>query len=154
MDNVANGKAGLPDRALTVVLAIVAGLMALIAAGVYVEVVDRQSSLKVALAIEEVRKVKRQARSYFKANGVFPTNIDLGLSERATKNYSDVFSQPDVLRYSIAIQQGTITVQFGPDQGRLAGQSIRYTPVFTPKKLRWTCSSTVPAKYLPPKCQH
>jgi type II secretory pathway pseudopilin PulG len=155
MDYLANGNGAVPDRALTVVLAITAGLMALIAAGVYLEVADRQSSLKVALAIEEVRNVTRQARSYVRANGAFPTNAELGLPKtNATKSYSDVFSQPDVLRYSIAIDEGTITLQFGTDQGSLAGRSIRYYPVFTPEKVRWMCSSTVPAKYLPPKCRH
>jgi hypothetical protein len=155
MDHLANGNGAVPDRALTVVLAITAGLMALIAAGVYLEVADRQSSLKVALAIEEVRNVTRQARSYVRANGAFPTNAELGLPKtNATKSYSDVFSQPDVLRYSIAIDEGTITLQFGTDQGSLAGRSIRYYPVFTPEKVRWMCSSTVPAKYLPPKCRH
>jgi type II secretory pathway pseudopilin PulG len=154
MDYLANGNGAVPDRALTVVLAITAGLMALIAAGVYLEVADRQSSLKVALAIEEVRNVTRQARSYVRANGAFPTNAELGLPKtNATKSYSDVFSQPDVLRYSIAIDEGTITLQFGTDQGSLAGRSIRYYPVFTPEKVRWMCSSTVPAKYLPPKCR-
>jgi hypothetical protein len=88
-----------------------------------------------------------------KANGAFPGNADLGLSENVAKNYSDVFSQPDVLRYSISTQQGVILLKFGPDQGRLAGHSIRYSPVSTPERLRWTCSSTVPAKYLPPKCR-
>jgi hypothetical protein len=140
---------------LRVVLSIAAGLMAFIAAGVYFEVSERQSALKVGLAIEEVRNVTRQARSYVRANGAFPTNAELGLPKtNATKSYSDVFSQPDVLRYSIAIDEGTVTLQFGTDQGSLAGHSIRYYPVFTPEKVRWMCSSTVPAKYLPPKCRH
>ena len=154
MDHVADGNRAVPDRALTVVLAIAAGLMALIAAGVYLEVSERQSSLKVALAIEEVRNVTRQARAYVRANGAFPTNAQLGLPKiNATKSYSGVFSQPDVLRYSIGIQEGTVSLQFGPDQGSLAGLSIHYYPVFTPEKVRWKCSSTVPARYLPPKCR-
>jgi hypothetical protein len=154
MDHVANGNRTVPDRALAVVLAIAAALMGLIAAGVYLEVSERQSSLKVALAIEEVRNVTRQARSYVRANGGFPTNAQLGLPKiNATKSYSDVFSQPDLLRYSIGIQEGTVSLQFGPDQGSLAGLSIHYYPVFTPEKVRWKCSSTVPARYLPPKCR-
>jgi hypothetical protein len=154
MDHVADGNRTVPDRALTVVLGIAAALTGLIAAGIYLEVSERQSSLKVALAIEEVRNVTRQARAYVRANGSFPTNAQLGLPKiNATKSYSGVFSQPDVLRYSIGIQEGTVSLQFGPDQGSLAGLSIHYYPVSTPEKVRWKCSSTVPARYLPPKCR-
>jgi hypothetical protein len=98
--------------------------------------------------------VTRQARREVRANGRFPTNAELGLPRtNATKSYSDVFSQPDVLKYSIAIHEGTVTLNFGADQGTLAGHSIRYYPVFTPEKVRWKCSSTIAEKYLPPKCR-
>ena len=154
MDIVVNGKADGPDRTLAVVLAIAAVLIALIAAGVYVEVARRNSSLKVALAIEEVRKVKRQTRAYFEANSAFPEgNKDLDLPEGAAKKYSDILSRPDVLSYTVHVQRGMITFVFGPDQGALAGESIRYVPAFPDGKLRWTCTSTLPNRYLSPKCR-
>jgi hypothetical protein len=154
MDIVADGKADGPDRTLAVVLAIAAVLIALVAAGVYFEVARRNSSLKVAFAIEEVRKVKRQTRAYLEATSAFPEgNKDLDLPEGAAKNYSDILSRPDVLSYTMMVQRGTITFIFGPDQGALAGRSIQYSPVFSEKKLRWTCASTVPNKHLPPKCR-
>jgi hypothetical protein len=154
MDVAVNGQGNGADRPLAVILAIAAVLMVLIAAGGYFEVAHRNTSLKVALAIEEVRKVKRQTRAYFQATGVLPAdNKDLNLPASASMVYSNVVSVREVLSYTITVRDGAITLILGPDQSRLAGQWIRYSPVFSEGKLRWTCTSTVPGKYLPPKCQ-
>jgi hypothetical protein len=137
-----------------VVLAIAATLLALIAAGAYLEVTNRQSSQKVALAIDEAHTAMKQVRAYFEANGALPErNKDLDLPKKASKRYSGALSRHDVLSYTIYVQQGTIRLDFTSDQGALAGHSIRYSPELSEGTLHWICVSTLPGKYLPPGCQ-
>jgi hypothetical protein len=142
------------NRTLVVVLAIAATLLALIAAGAYLEVTHRQSSQKVALAIEEAHTAMKQVHAYFEANGALPErNKDLDLPKKVAKRYSGAVSRHDVLSYTVYVQQGKIRFDFTSDQGALAGYSILYSPESSEGTLHWTCVSTLPGKYLPPGCQ-
>lgn len=136
------------------VLATAATVIALIAAGAYIEVADRQFSRKVAVAIDDVQKAKKQVRDYFEVNGTLPEgNKDLDLSKKAAKRYSGAVSRHDLLSYTIYVQHGVITLVFTSDQGALAGHSIRYSPALSEGRLDWICLSTLPGEYLPPQCR-
>ena len=153
MDSMVDAKGAGSGRATAIVFGAAGLLVAAVAWYAYLEVAHRNAALKVGLAIEEIRKVKRLGRAYYQAHGALPpTNAALQLDDRGAKPYSNVLAQPDVLAYSIDVREGKITLVFGPDQGSLSGQSIVYSPAFPEGKLRWFCTGTIPQEYLPARC--
>jgi len=53
----------------------------------------------------------------------------------------------------VAVADGVITVTYGGDANANLNQPLTIAPVDNGGSLSWTCSSTLPAKYLPSACR-